>query len=287
LNVAPNLGQGAIWMSGGAPSADSNNNLYVISANGGFNASSSTAPNNDYGDSLLKLTTDLTVSQYFTPSDQATDAANDFDFGSGGAALLADLPTGSPITHLILGGGKDGTLYVLNRDLLGGSGDIFAWQKITFGAPIFATGAFWNNYFYLAGISAPLNAYQLNQTTAELSLASTSAGSFGFPGSTPSVSASGTSNGIVWALNNGSYCSGRAKTCGPAVLHAYDATNVASELWNSSMVSTDSAGNAVKFTVPTVANGKVYVGTRGNNAGGVDTSSTAPGELDVYGLKSN
>jgi len=98
------------------------------------------------------------------------------------------------------------------------------------------------------------------------------------------VSASAAQNGLVWALDNHSYCTHQSPACGPAVLHAYDATNLATELWNSSMVSTDAAGNAVKFSVPTVANGKVYVGTRGNNAGGADSSTSTPGELEIYGL---
>ena len=110
--------------------------------------------------------------------------------------------------------------------------------------------------------------------------------SFGFPGSTPSISATplGTAS-IVWALDNGQYCTPQSPGCGPAVLHAYDATNLANELWNSSQAAANAAGYAVKFTVPTVANGKVYVGTRGNDTGsGVPTS---PGELDVYGLLPN
>ena len=101
----------------------------------------------------------------------------------------------------------------------------------------------------------------------------------------PSVSASGSSNGLVWALDVSQYCTGRAPGCGPAILHALDATDLSSEAWNSAQVTTDAAGNAVKFTVPTIANGKVYVGTRGNNTGGVFGSTTASGELDVYGLK--
>jgi outer membrane protein assembly factor BamB len=99
------------------------------------------------------------------------------------------------------------------------------------------------------------------------------------------VSASGSQNGLVWALDTNSYCTYRSSSCGPAVLHAYDATDLATELWNSSTNSLDAAGNAVKFTVPTVANGRVYVGTRGNNAGDVDSSTSTPGELDIYGLK--
>jgi hypothetical protein len=287
FNVTPNALQAGIWMGGGAPAVDENNYLYVLTGNGPFDATSSTAPNNDYGDSLLKLTTSLTVSEYFTPSDQLADDDNDNDFGSGGAAVLADLPAGSPITHLVMGGGKDGNLYVLNRDLLGGLGDSVAVQKIDFGHDIYETGAYWNNYYYLVGVGGPMKAYLLNATVPTFNLASSSSSNYGFPGSAPSVSAAGTANGIVWAVNSSNYCTQQSDGCGPAVLHAYNATNVATELWNSSMVSTDAAGNAVKFTVSTIANGKVYLGTRGNNTGGVYGSTTVSGELDVFGLKSN
>ena len=99
-------------------------------------------------------------------------------------------------------------------------------------------------------------------------------GTYGFPGSTPSVSASGaTGDGIVWGINSQAYCTPQSSGCGPAVLHAYAATTLATELWNSQRIGTDAAGNAVKFTVPTVANGKVYVGTRGNNTGGAGSST--------------
>ena len=207
----------------------------------------------------------------------------DLDFGAGGAALLADLPAGSPITHLLMCGGKDGALYVLNRDLLGGYDDTHAVQKIT-GSRIFATGAFWNNKFYLAGIGAPLRAYQLTPSIPQFNLSSSSSHQFAFPGSTPSVSAAATQNGIVWALDTSQYCTSHSPGCGPAVLYAYDATNLATELWNSSKVAADAAGFAVKFAVPTIANGKVYVGTRGNNKGVLGATSIS-GELDIYGLK--
>jgi hypothetical protein len=275
LNVSPNTGSSGIWMSGSAPAADGLGNLYLLTGNGTFNASSSSAPNNDYGDSLLKLTTgaSLTVAQYFTPSDQLNDQQTDQDFGAGGAAILADLPAGSPVNHLIIGGGKDGSLYVLNRDLLGGAGDSNAWQQIAFGAGIFSTGAYWNNNFYLRGINAPLASYQLNTSTALFSAGPVSGSNYGFPGASPSVSASGTTNGIVWDIDDRLYCTPNSQGCGPAVLHAFSAANVATELWNSSSNSQDAAGNAVKFSVPTIANGKVYLGSRT--------------ELDVYGLKPN
>lgn len=318
FNDAPNNksanGHGAgIWMSGGAPAADSAGNLYLITGNGPFDANSAAAPNNDYGDSLLKLAAtngNLSVADYFTPSDQADDDAGDNDFGSGGAAILADLPSpvtinGVAVTHLIVGGDEKGRLYLLNRDKLGGftannagaiQPPITAGTELS-GVPangsIFATGAYWNGMFYIIanGQTPQLQAYQMSPSTAQLSLTSKVAG-FGYPSGTPSVSAQGATNGVLWALDDTPYCTPESTACGPAVLHAYDATNL-TELYNSSKVATDAAGYPVKFTVPTVANGKVYVGTRGNNRGGPDTTPgpsnapAVPGELDVYGLLPN
>jgi Domain of unknown function (DUF2341)/Bacterial Ig-like domain (group 2) len=288
LNITPNFGYGGVWMGGGAFAADSNNNIYALTGNGTFDVTNATGPTNDYGDSFLKLTSGLSVLQYFTPSDQASDNANDQDLGSGGAAILLDQPTG-PVQHLVIGGGKDGYLYLLNRDALGGYGDANAWQRFNFGNPIFTTGAFWNNTFFMAGVAGPLQAYSFNTSTGKFNTSnvSQSSATFGFPGSTPSVSSRGNTNGIVWALNNGSYCTNQSTGCGATVLHAYDSSNLATELWNSAALASDAAGNAVKFTVPTVTNGKVYVGTRGNNVGGATSSTTVPGELDVYGLLPN
>jgi hypothetical protein len=133
-----------------------------------------------------------------------------------------------------------------------------------------------------------LNAYSLNAAQPQFTLSSSSPTPYSWPGATPSVSAAGSQGGIIWALDTSFYCTGPYATgCGPAVLHAYDATNVATELWNSAITGNDSGGNAVKFSVPTIANGKVYVGTRGNNTGGAYGSTASSGELDVYGLKSN
>jgi hypothetical protein len=284
LNTAPNAQDSGIWMSGGAPAVDSSGSLYVLTGNGGFDATNTTAPNNDYGDSLLQLDATLHVSQYFTPTDQLTDAQNDVDFGSGGASVLADLPAGSTITHALICGGKDGALYVLNRDLLGGYSGATV-QQIAFGKAIFSTAAMWNNLLYIAGVSGPMVEYQLNTSNAQFTSSSSSSHAFGFPGATPSVSSAAAQNGVVWALDTNKYCTNQAKACGPAVLYAYDAANMATELWNSSLAAADAAGYAVKFTVPTVANGKVYVGTRGNNIGGAAGSTSAAGELDIYGLK--
>lgn len=290
LSVTPNVGQGGIWMSGGAPSADANGHLYVITGNGTFDVTSPTGPTNDYGDSFLQLSSALAVSSWFTPSDQLSDNTNDFDFGSGGSAIVLNLSTG-PL-HLVIGGGKDGELYLLNGDSMGGSGDTTAWQHFNLGNEIYETAAFWNNTLYIAPVGASMRAYAFNTSTNLFNTTPTSqsAATFGFPGSTPSVSASGAgSEGIVWGIDSANSCTGPPPlpACAAAVLHAYSAANLATELWNSSMVGADAAGNAVKFAVPTVANGKVYVGTRGNNTGGTFGSTTISGELDVYGLKPN
>ena len=288
LNVTPNAQSGGIWMGGGAPSADSSGHLYLITGNGNFDANSTTAPKNDYGDSFLQLTSTLKVSSYFTPSDQQDENDNDSDFGSGGSAIVINTSTGT-LKHLVIGGGKDGSLYLLNGDSMGGLGDPNARQNFYTGGSIFATGAFWNNNYYVAPVYTSLLQYTYNSSTNLFNTNETSASStsFGFPGATPSVSANRTTNGIVWALDNTSFCTPQSPSCGPTVLHAYNATNLGTELWNSGKVSGDRAGNAVKFTVPTVANGRVYVGTRGNNTGGSTNSTSVPGELDVYGLKSN
>jgi hypothetical protein len=297
FNSEPNEGEGGIWMGGGAPSVDAAGHLYVVTGNGVFDPLIATSPMNDYGDSFLQLTAQaapgnpnaaLKVTSFFAGSDQQDEHDNDKDQGSGGAALVLNLGGGSP-QHLIVGGGKIGKLYLLDGDAMGSSGDPAARQVIQLGtaaAPqaIFATAAFWNNTLYIAPIG-PLYAFAFDANAKLFATApgSQSANSFGFPGASPSLSASGaSSDGIVWAINSNTYCPAK---CGPAVLYAYDASNVASKLWSSADVAADAAGNAVKFTVPTIANGKVYVGTRGNDAGVQGTSYSVPGELDVYGLK--
>jgi hypothetical protein len=290
LNVCPNKQKCGIWMSGGAPSADAAGHLYVITGNGTFDVNNAPAvPSNDYGDSFLQLANGggaLAVSSWFTPTDQDRDEMQDQDFGAGGSAVVLNLGSGSP-RHLVVGGGKDGTLYLLNGDAMGGYRDGNARQFFPLGHSIFATGAFWNNTFYIAGLNGPMNAFAFltDSNMFNPTATSQSTGIYGFPGSTPSVSALGAGNGIVWSLDNSQYCTPDSKGCGPAVLHAHSAANLVTELWNSALVPADAAGNAVKFVVPTVANGRVYVADRGNNTGGADNSSSAPGQIDVYGLK--
>jgi len=288
---APPCG-GGIWMSGGAPAIDENNNLYALSGNGAWDG------NTDFGDSYVRLSTPaLTKMDYFTPYNQATLDEDDTDVGSSGTAVLID-QTNGPVQHLLVGASKGSVFFVINRDNMSGfnaGGDQVA-QEFTLDGHSFSTPGFWNNTAYFFGVvfggtlagetfSFDTGAGQFNPTATNHTPST-----FGFPGATPSISASSaTTDGIVWAINAAAYGTsdnGQA-LAGPAVLHAYDASNVSTELWNSSQASggRDTAGNAVKFTVPTVANGKVYIGTRGSDD--TEGGGTTTGELDVYGLLPN
>lgn len=299
FNSTPNVvnaaayARGGIWMSGGAPAADSNGNLYVLTGNGTFDAN--TAGGANYGDSTLKLSTTagLSVADWFTPADQSTLDGNDSDHGSGGAAIIVNTPNG----NFVIGGGKEGNLFLLSQRNLGRYGananpvNSNAVQIFNVGNGIFSTAAFWNNSLYIAPAGGVLQAYPFNTATGMFNAgAATSASvSFGFPGATFSVSSNASNNGIVWAIDSSQYCTPASPGCGAAVLHAFDATKLTTELWNSSQVAADNAGFAVKFTVPTIANGKVYVGTRGNDCSTScpGTTPTMLGELDVYALKPN
>ncbi len=282
--------RGGIWMSGGAPAADSSS-LYLITGNGSYDGKT------NFSDSIIRLgtSTGLKMQDWFTPSDQSFLDSADLDLGSGGAVVLVDLPAPAPITHLLIGGGKAGSgktgeIYLLNRDLLGGftTTDAGAVQMFPLGSNIFSTPAFWQNRLYVAGAGGPLTSFTFNPTTGlftNVSTPSQTSAIFSFPGASPSISSQAATNGIVWVVDSSAYCTPQSGACGPAILRAYDAVNLSHELWDSSQGSGNAASNAVKFTVPTVANGKVYIGTRGNNTG--TATSSNPGELDVYGLLPN
>lgn len=293
FNSSPNAAEGlgycraGIWMSGGAPAADAAGNVYVITGNGIFDGTSA------FGNSFLELnpSSGLTVADWFTPMNQLSLDAFDQDLGAGGAAVLVDQTSG-PHPHLIIGGGKSQTLYLLDRTNMGhftSGGPDKVVQTLSPSQTLFCTPAFWQNTLYFFGFNGPGLAYTFlpASDTFNPSVASSTATSFSFPGASPSVSSNGASNGIVWAID--AHASGTgdfgAASAGPAILHAFDATNLGTELWNSSQVPADAAGNAVKFTVPTIANGKVYVGTRGNDT--TLGAGTVFGEVDVYGLKPN
>jgi hypothetical protein len=285
--------RGGIWMSGGAPAFDAAGNMYVMTGNGVFNGASGSATlPSDLADSFIKLTPNLGVSDYFTPFNQSTLDTNDSDVGASGTSVLIDGTAGG---NFLVGGSKAGMMYVLNRENMGKyntSADSVHQEWATNPAShAFSTPAFWNNSLYYFGVTFNGvhngQAYTFNTSNGlfNTTAASATPTGFGFAGASPSVSgSSATENGIVWALDTAKYGTNGTPTAGgPAVLHAYDATNLGKELWNSSQnASRDVAGNAVKFTVPTIANGKVYIGTRGSDdsIGG----GTTFGEIDVYGL---
>jgi uncharacterized protein (TIGR03437 family) len=255
FNSSPNAWQGSFWMGGAAPAADSGGNIYVVSANGLFDADTSGV---DFGDSVLKLSSSagLTLADYFTPFNQLYLNRMDMDLGSGGAILLPDSAGSGTHPHLLVAGGKEGRIYVIDRDQMGhfhSGGDSQIVQSLE-GAtgPLYGTPAYFNNTVYFSASKDTLKAFSLSNGQLGTSPASRASQVFGYPGSIPTVSANGASNGIVWLLEGAA----------GGTLHAYDAANVANELYNSQMNSArDSLGSYVRFTVPTVADGKVYVGT--------------------------
>jgi hypothetical protein len=267
LNVAPNSGGTgpSIWMSGGGPAADAAGNVYLLTANGVFETTLDTQgfPNGgDYGNSFLKLTlagASLVVSDYFTMYNELSESAADVDLGSGGILLLPDQSdAGGSVRHLAIGAGKDGNLYVVNRDSMGrftaGTNNI--WQQLSgvLGAGIWSSPAYFNGTVYYGPVNGPLSAFALHAALLGAAPTAASPGSFTYPGTSPVVSANGTSNAIVWAHENSD----------PAVLHAYDAGNLAHELYNSSQAANgrDQFGPGNKFITPAVADGKVFVGTQ-------------------------
>jgi len=267
LNVAPNSGGAgpAIWMSGGGPAADSAGNIYLLTANGAFETTldaNGFPQNQDYGNSFLKLSTaggTLTVADYFTMFNEVAESAADQDLGSGGEMLLPDqTDSTNTVRHLMVGAGKDGNIYVVNRDSMGkfnAAGNSQIWQQLNGAVPsgIWSTPAYFNGTVYYGDAGATLKAFAISAAKLAATPQSQTSEQFTYPGTAPSVSANGTSGAIVWAHENSS----------TAVLHAYDATNLTHELYNSNQAADnrDHFGTGNKFITPTVADGKVFVGT--------------------------
>ena len=264
-----NAGEGGIWMGGNGLAVDANTNLFFQVGNGIFNATNG-AGKTEYGDSFLKLSTvnGLSVADYFTPWNQFDLAAGDTDLGSGGLVLLPDQPGSFP--HVLMGAGKEGKIYVVNRDQLttgnshfNASGTTDAVLQSNSGkiGSAFDTPAYFNGRIYYAANNNNLKAFSVTNGLLSATTLTDTARTFGFPGATPTISANGTNNGIVWAIQKAN----------PAVLVACNATNFSAELYTSALVpSRDQLANGVKFAVPTIADGKVFVG---------DTSS-----VSVFGL---
>ncbi len=262
----PNGYEGGFWGGGSGPAADAAGSVYTASGNGTFDVNSGGI---DYGDSVLRLTwsgSGISVADYFTPWDQQTLDDNDTDVGAGGLVLLPDQSGQYP--HLLVQVGKEGTIDLINRDNMGhwhsGNDDqIVQTLPFTIGG-IWGAPAFWNNNAYFGGQFDSLKAFSFNPQTELLSTAPTSESPehFAFPGPTPAISSNGTSNGIVWIIETDNYNNG-----GNAILHAYNAGNLSTELYNSQQnPSRDSAGQPVKFAVPTVADGHVFVAAQGQVA---------------------
>ncbi|HEY6391171.1 MAG TPA: hypothetical protein VIX89_07835 [Bryobacteraceae bacterium] len=269
FNTSPDADESGIWQSDTAPAADAEGNVFVATGNGKFDAG--TAGGRDYGDSVLKLNLSagtLALRDFFTPYNQQELNAKDQDIGSGGPVLLPDQP--GPHPHLLIVGGKAGALYVIDRDHMGkwqpGS-DSHAVQVLPIADGIYSAAAHWNGHVYIFGARSVLKDFVLQH--GQLSAQPVARGTTQFidPGATPTISANGSRNGIVWVLRSKGWRSPDT----PAVLYAYDAANVAHELYNSEQnIIRDRAGFCLRFNIPTVANGKVYVG--------------AKSQVDVYGL---
>jgi hypothetical protein len=265
LNVAANSSSGpSIWMSGGGPAVDSSGNIHLLTANGAFEPTmdANGFPNQqDFGNSFLKISNagaGLKVLDYFTMSNEVAESSADRDLGSGGEMLLPDLmDSANTVRHLAVGAGKDGNIYVVDRDSLGkfNAAANRNYQTLSGVLPggIWSTPAYFNGTVYYADASGTLKAFAISTAKLGATPQSQSATQFVYPGTAPSVSANSTSSGIVWAHEN----------TNPAVLHAYDATNLAREIYNSNQAAgnRDQFGTGNKYITPTVADGKVFVGT--------------------------
>jgi Malectin domain/Immunoglobulin I-set domain len=262
LNITPNGSEGAMWMAGAAPAADSSGNIFLLDGNGTMDTTlngSGFPSKGDFGNCFCKISTSsgLQVADYFALSNTVSESNADTDLGSGAAMVLPDLSDGSGNTlHLALGAGKDGNIYVVNRDNMGkfdpNSNHIH--QQLT-GAitGAWSMAAYFNKTVYYATSDDRLKAFAITNGKLSGSPTSSATNTLGYPGATPSISANGSSNGIVWSYSNTS----------PAVLDAYDAANVSTQLYNSNQAanSRDQFGSGNKYMTPTIAKGRVYIGT--------------------------
>ena len=261
LNITPNGSEGAMWNSGAGFAADSPGNIYFLDANGDFDTTLNSGgfpSNGDYGNAFMKISTSgnqLAVADYFEMFNQSSENGSDTDLGSGGAMVLPDLSDGTQTVHLAVGAGKDANLYVVNRDSMGkfnSSSNSNAYQVVSLAGGVFSAPAYFSNTVYSGPVGGPIQAFSISNAKLSSTATAQTSNSFGYPGASPSISASGISNAILWAVENG----------GTAVLHAYNATTL-TELYNSNQATggRDHFGAGNKFITPTIANGKVFVGT--------------------------
>jgi len=264
LNLTPNGSEGGIWAAGSGPAADVNGNIYLLTGNGTFDTTLTGGglPNKgDYGNAFAKISTaggTLAVTDYFTMLNTTSESNADQDLGSGGLMLLPQLNDAQGTARsLVVGAGKDSNIYILDASNLGkfNPAKDGIYQQLSSALPggVWSSPAWFNGTLYYGDQGQQLKAFHFASGLFQTPGSSHSAHSFVYPGATPSISANGTSNGIVWAAENTS----------PATLHAYDATDLSKELYNSNQAASgrDHFGSGNKFIVPTVVNGKVYVGT--------------------------
>ncbi len=272
LNTSPDGVGATIWMGGAGPVVDELGNLYLITSD---DIGSSAPSSNDFPDAFLKLTPDLKVLSSFIPSNEQFLRTNDADLGSGAPVLV---PHNSPFPHELIGGGKDGRVFVVNGDNLGGynpNGQDAVVQTIQTGTQqfdnIWGAPAYWNGVLYYHTEADVLKAYGWSGSALTAGPFAKSTKTYLVHGASPSVSSNGTTNGIVWDVEDSAY-DADVTVAGPAILHAYDASNISKELYNSTQAANgrDTAGKACKFSVPTIADGKVFIPTSN--------------ELDIYGL---
>lgn len=266
LNVTPNGNDGAIWMSGAGPAADAQGNIYILDGNGTFDEkldSCDMPVNNDFGNAFLKLSTQggkLSVADYFNTHDTQAQSGRDEDLGSGGALVLPDLQDTSGNTRqLAVGAGKDRRIYVVDRNDMGKFShkkNIRIYQEIdhVLTGPVYSMPAYFNKTVYFAAVNDTMKAFSLSDAKLVPTPTSKTSAHFAYPGATPSISADGAANAIVWAVE--------ARGSEAGILHAYDAGNLANELYSSSgkMHSRDAFSDN-KFITPMIANGRVFVGT--------------------------
>jgi hypothetical protein len=259
MNIAPNGSQGSVWMAGSGIASDGTS-LYVVDGNGTFGTTLNAQGfpvDGDYGNSLMKLSLgNLQVTDYFAMDNVVAEANADNDFGSGGVMLLPDQTTASGVVkHLAVAAGKDNNIYVVDRDSMGKFSPTAnnIWQELigTLAGGIWGSPAYYGGVVYYGGLNDNLKALPVSGALLATTAASKSPTTFAYPGATPAVSANGASNAIVWAAENGT----------TGALHAYDASNLARELYNSNQAGTrDQWGAGNKFITPMIARGKVYVG---------------------------
>jgi hypothetical protein len=266
LNVTPNGSEGAIWSAGAGPAADPSGNIYFLDGNGTFDTTLNAngfPTKGDYGNAIMKLSTTnrvLAVADYFSMFNTVSESNADQDLGSGGAMVVPNIKDSSGVIHtLVVGAGKDTNIYLANRANMGkfnpsNNNNLYQEIKGQLGGLVFSAPAFNNKTIYYGASGDAIKAFTFNASgMLNASPVSATSTRFGYPGSTPSISGGTAGTLILWATENTS----------PAVLHAYSAKNLGLELYNSTQAAggRDNFGNGNKFITPTIANGKVYVGT--------------------------